>query len=247
MTMTQANDLITVDVTEAVNAYLAAARIAASDRASYDATKAEAEATAAPKLTDVAYLLIAAAQRVYEIHTAKEWDGSYNKAKHGDKPAYKNTYICEQLGIEAADIPKGFLSRLKTIGTYSGHALCFLTTKDKKGNFPNIKSAEHLANVARAAFNATEAEATKAKAAEAEAEAKAAETEAKAEAEAVEPVTLESLILDCYEHALDTGVSLAEVKAAFMAEHKKQTANMKAKQAAAKAERESREAKALAS
>lgn len=237
--MTQANDLITVDVTEAVNAYLAAARIAASDRAAYDATKDAAEAEAAPKLTPVAYLLIAAAQRVYEIHDAKEWDGSYNKERHGDKPAYKNAYICEQLGIDAADIPKGFLSRLKTIGTYSGHALEYISTKDKKGNIPNIKSAEHLANVARAAFN-------KAEAAEAEAEAEAADN-AEAEAEAPEAVTMESLILDCYEFALDNDIGIAEVKAAFMAEHKKQTANMKAKQAAAKAERESREAKALAS
>lgn len=241
--MTQANDTITAEVTSAVNDYLAAARNAANDRAAYDATKEAAEAEAAPKLTPVAYLLIAAAQRVYEIHTAKEWDGSYNKEKHGDKPAYKNTYICEQLGIDAADIPKGFLSRLKTIGTCSGHALEYISTKDKKGNIPNIKSAEHLANVARMAFN--KAEAAKA---EAKAEAEAAEAEAKAkaeaEAEAATPVTLESLILDCYEHALDNGISIAEVKAAFMAEHKKQTANMKARQAEAKAERE---AKALAS
>jgi hypothetical protein len=242
--MTKANDTVTVDVTEAVNVYLDAARIAASDRASYDATKAKAEAEASPMLTTVAYLLISAAQRVYEIHAAKEWDGSYNKEKHGDKPAYKNKFICEQLGIDAADIPKGFLSRLKTIGTYSGHALEYISTPDKKGNKPNIKSAEHLANMARAAFNAAEAEA-KAEAEAAEAEAEAAEAITKA-AEA-EPVTLESLILDVYELALSDGISLPEIKAAFLAAHKKQTANMKTRQAEAKAERLARDAKALAS
>jgi len=245
--MTQANDMITAEVTSAVNDYLAAARIAASDRASYDATKAEAEAEAAPKLTPVAYLLIAAAQRVYEIHTSQEWNETYNKARHGDKPAFKNAYVCDQLGIDAADIPKGFLSRLKTIGTYSGHALCFLSTKDAKGNYPEVTSAEHLANVARSAFNKTEAEA------KAEAEAEAAEAAEAEAAEAItkaaegEPITLESLILDVYDLALADGISLPEIKTAFLAAHKKQTANMKTRQAEAKAEREARDAKALAS